>query len=119
LPELNLYKLELEARGHTVTSRWLNGNHQVDDKGLSAEADPKDRERFAVEDLEDILKADCLIHFTEQPRTPTRGGRHVEMGIALGLGIKTIVIGPREHVFCCLPKVLVYPTFDDMLGTFK
>jgi hypothetical protein len=32
--ELCRYADDLRAIGHTITSRWLDGNHQVDDRGL-------------------------------------------------------------------------------------
>ena len=104
---------ELESTGHIITSRWINGNHQIDDKGLSVEAKKAERERFAVEDMEDLLEADVCISFTETPRsTNSRGGRHVEFGIAIAAGKRCIVVGPRENVFHCLPKIEVYETFS-------
>ena len=87
------------------------GGHQIDDKGLSVEAKRSERERFAREDFEDIMNADAVISFTEVPRTTkSRGGRHVEFGIALAAGKKCIIVGPRENVFHCLPWVDVVDT---------
>lgn len=104
--ELLGYKDELEGRGYVITSRWLSGNHQVDGFDPSSEVPEADRVRFAVEDYEDVLAAETVISFTEPPRsTNSRGGRHVEFGIALAAGKEVIVIGPRENVFHCLPKV--------------
>lgn len=104
--ELNRYAAELRAAGHTVTSRWLEGNHEIDDQGLSAEAKAEERTRFALEDWHDLNEASWCISFTEPPRsTNTRGGRHVEYGAALALGMRCIVIGPRENVFHCLPVI--------------
>jgi len=106
----------LAMLGHVVTSRWLNGDHQVDDQGLSREAQAEERERFAREDLEDLSGADLCISFTEPPRsTSSRGGRHVEFGFALGHGIECWVVGPRENVFHCLPQVSVLPSFEAVL----
>lgn len=111
--ELCGYRAALEADGHVVTSRWLNGNHQIDDQGLSAQAAEAERVRFAVEDWEDLMAADCCISFTEIPRSErTRGGRHVEFGGALAAGLGCIVIGPRENVFHCLPKVRWFPDWQ-------
>ena len=47
------------------------------------------------------------------PRAPlsTRGGRHAEFGIALALGKRVIVIGPRENVFHALPAVERYESW--------
>lgn len=115
LVELCEYKSILEALyAVEVTSRWLLGNHQVDDAGLSQEAKAEERERFAVEDFEDLMAADCVMSFTETPRsTNSRGGRHVEFGMALAAGKRCIVIGPRENVFHCLPNVEWYKDFGE------
>lgn len=111
--ELCAYRTALEAAGHIVTSRWLNGDHQVDDAGLSAEAAEEERVRFATEDWDDLMSAGCCISFTEHPRaTNSRGGRHVEFGAALAAGQTCIVVGPRENVFHCLPTVRWFPTWD-------
>jgi hypothetical protein len=121
--ELCGYRDELTALGCEVTSRWLNGSHQIDNQGVPIGDDGERRfemgdpalahwrEHFATEDVADVLAADTLVAFTEQPRSGnSRGGRHVELGIALGTGRHRIVIaGPRENVFCWLPQVEWYP----------
>jgi hypothetical protein len=113
-PDLQHVARELVAMGHEITSRWIKGDHQISDAGLSSEAKAFERARFATEDLADLLIADCCISFTETPRgTNSRGGRHVEYGIALGLAKRLIVVGPRENVFHCLPHVEVYPAWAD------
>lgn len=117
--ELNAYAADLRLCMFRVTSRWLEGNHQISDDGLSAEAKQEERIRFASEDWEDLLSARILIAFTEPPRsTNSRGGRHVELGAALALLEKgyyddVIVVGYRENVFCCLPQVKFFPTWQE------
>ncbi len=114
--ELCGYRKQLEDAGYRVTARWLDGNHQIDDQGLSAEAKAEERTRFACEDWADLLTADICISFTETPRgTNSRGGRHVEFGAALAHGIRSIVVGYRENVFYCLPLVEFYPTWEECL----
>lgn len=114
--ELCEYRSQLRAMGHVVTSRWLDGNHQVSDKGLSEQAAEADRTRFAVEDWEDLTAAEVCISFTEEPRTElTRGGRHVEFGGALAMGKLCIVIGHRENVFHCLPGVHYRSTWESFV----
>lgn len=125
--ELCGYKADLETRGHTVPARWLLGEHQV--HGLEAawavEADgpvPADQAvLFAEDDIEDLLASDVVVNFTEPPRTTSsRGGRHVEYGIALGLrrtGAGThqlFLVGQLENVFHALPEV--DGRFDDWEG---
>jgi hypothetical protein len=115
--ELCSYRALLEASGIEVTSRWLNGNHQISDDGLSAQAKEEERTRFALEDWEDLMRADVCISFTETPRSSnSRGGRHVEFGGALAVGNGVIVVGPRENVFHCLPEVHVFDEFWKALG---
>ena len=98
--ELCDYAASMEARGHHITSRWLLGSHQAENDQLQRGAEA---ERFAAEDLDDVRRAHAVIAFTEPPRSNTsRGGRHVEFGYALGLGIPLVIVGPRENVFGCL-----------------
>lgn len=127
--ELCEYRAVLEGIGVEVTSRWLNGDHQLSDTGTplgdTGEALVEDgdgpeaarlRAKFATEDYEDVLAADLVLAFTQQPRTDKgRGGRHVEYGIALGMAKPTVVIGPRENIFCWLPQIQQHDTWDDFL----
>ena len=118
--ELCGYRAQLEELGHTVTSRWLNGDHQIDDQGLSVEASREERERFAKEDFQDLIMSELCISFTEPPRsTNSRGGRHVEFGIAFGRMMRTWVVGPRENVFHCMEDVLVLEDFGQCIARLK
>lgn len=130
--ELLGYRAEIEDGGIAVTSRWLDGSHQIDDKGVPIGDDGECRfemgdpalahwrEHFAKEDVADVLAADSLIAFTEEPRSGnSRGGRHVEMGIALGAGLNVVVIGPRENVFCWLPQVDWYADWAEFVAAWK
>jgi nucleoside 2-deoxyribosyltransferase len=118
--EMQAYRADLEAAGHVVTSRWINGDHQIDDAGLSLQAKEEERIRFAQEDLHDLVTSDCVISFTEAPRSSnSRGGRHVEYGMALALGKRCIVVGHRENVFHCLPTVEFFQTWDEARPEFQ
>ena len=104
---------ELVSVGYRITSRWIHGNHQISDDGLSEEGSRWEREQFAMEDWQDVMAADCCMSFTEEPRSGhSRGGRHVEFGAALAFGKTCIVVGPRENVFHCLPQVIWYPDWE-------
>ncbi len=112
---------ELTADGHTVTSRWLLGNQQWDAATLAAATaleerreTPPEAARFAVDDWADVRAADVLILFTEPPGSAagTRGGRHVEFGMAYALGKHCLVVGGRENVFHLLPGVEHHPTWE-------
>lgn len=132
--ELCGYRTQLEAMGHAVTARWLNGDHQVSDDGRplrdsgealvegddgsASEAAARLRSHFATEDLLDVLACDLFIAFTEPPRSSaSRGGRHVELGFALALEKTIIVVGHRENIFCWLGCVRFFETFRDAAAT--
>lgn len=115
--ELIVYAERLIARGHEITSRWLQGAHEILDEQIHAGQETKLIQRFAQEDLADLLRADCVIAFTESPRTrPSRGGRHVEFGIAWAMRKLLLVVGWRENVFYALPEVLFFDTADEAIA---
>lgn len=65
-------------------------------------------------DLDDVRSASVCIAFTESPgQAQGRGGRHTELGIALAMGLRVILIGPREHVFHCLPDIEQFDTWEE------
>jgi hypothetical protein len=114
--ELCAYRSLLKQEGHAITSRWLDGNHQISDAGLNEREAEAERIRFATEDWQDLHAAEACISFTEEPRsTSSRGGRHVEFGAALSLGMKCVVVGPRENVFHCIPAVEHFDTWGDFI----
>jgi hypothetical protein len=112
LEQMNLIAAELRQLGHVVTSRWIQGNHRMPDCAVGTRDEVVFRQRFAHEDLDDLRAADCCLSVSEEPRCPTRGGRHVEFGIAIERGLRCIVVGPREHVFHWLPEVEWYPDWS-------
>lgn len=100
---------ELASLGFQVTSSWIHAEQP--------EETMADALRGALGEscLSDLVRADGLITFTEpSDSTWARGGRHVELGYALGLGdFRVIVVGHRENVFHCLSEVEFYATWDD------
>jgi hypothetical protein len=107
----------LEAFGPQVTSRWVRGDHELDD-GLTNEAKAGLNARFGGEDIEDIHAADVVVSFTEPPQSAyARGGRHVEFGVAVASGKRLIVIGYRENVFHWLPQIEFYERWEDIIRT--
>jgi len=130
--ELCGYREELAELGIEVTSRWLNGSHQLDNSGIPItdegerrfeDGDPSVdylRAHFATEDMGDVLAAQTVVAFTEEPRaSASRGGRHVELGTALAASKRVIVIGPRENVFCWLPQVEQHEKWGDFLASLE
>ena len=109
MPEMVEVAEQLRRIGHEVTSRWIRGFGNPD-----AET--------ALYDLTDIVIADAIILFTEDPTAnvpfAARGGRHVEFGYALRAGKKLYLVGPRENIFHELPDVLAFEDVDEMLHHF-
>ena len=105
---------ELRDLGFDVCSSW----HESEADPHDETTDPLDLQHAAQTCLYDIGTADMLILFTEpagQIDGATRGGRHVEMGIALGYHLHVLTVGPPESAFCYLPLVTNYPTFMGLL----
>lgn len=116
--ELLRHKTSLEELGYRVTSRWLQGDHQISDDEMSDDARRQAKAHFATEDWEDLLAADIVISFSEEPRSSnSRGGRHVEFGAALALGKTSIVVGPVENVFHLLEGVHRFDSFEEALSS--
>ena len=121
LEELQGYADDLRAIGHRVEARWLLGDHQIHEGADKVEAAtmsvPIEGRVFAEDDVLDVASADMLIAFSEEPRAggASRGGRHVEFGLALAWRKKVIVVGPRENVFHTLPGVKHFWSWDDEL----
>lgn len=129
-PEMQEYARELRALGIEVTSRWINGSHQVMLNGEplgperealfenAHESMEQQRREFAQHDWDDLMAADVVISFTEQPRkaSTSRGGRHVEFGAALAAGKRCIVVGWRENVFHCLAGVEFVETWAEAIS---
>lgn len=134
--ELCEYRTQLESLGHEVTSSWLNGSHQISDAGVPigehgeslVEGDDGSttdkaaelRAKFAENDFLDVDRSDLLIAFTEPPRSgASRGGRHVEFGIALGRGVPVWIVGHRENIFAWLPQVAFFNDFSAVMCHFN
>jgi nucleoside 2-deoxyribosyltransferase len=107
---------QLQALGHTITSRWvMPGADHVIPAGQSEQAADAERRRFAMEDCEDVHACDWMISLMQEPRDNSRGGRHIEFGMALGLGKRLTIIGPRETVFHHLDQVEHFDSVDAFL----
>ena len=104
----------LKSHGCTITSRWVKPDcEHVLPTGISEQAADHERQRFALEDVEDVRAANWTISFMEEPRGNSRGGRHIEFGMAVALGHRLTIIGPRETVFHHLPNVEQFDTVAD------
>lgn len=110
-----------------VTSRWIDhfagaaaiGNNAPLPKSFEPQhlnRYPEQCMPFAVADLEDIDRADMLVAIST---LGGKGGRHVELGYALGKGKQVAVVGTRENVFHTLEAVRVYPNINSFLASMR
>ena len=83
--ELLAYADHLKTLRFTITARWLLGLHE----GLPERT-------CALDDAEDVHLADTLLFFAEpESSNYSRGGRHVEFGMAVAWGKRVITMSPR------------------------
>ncbi len=86
---------------------------------MDPRAPGRTRSLSAVEDIEYLADADCLVSFTERPTEgvswAARGGRHVEFGVALATGKRLCLVGPRENIFHHLPRVEVFRGLAELI----
>lgn len=99
------WRAVLEHAGFVVIARWL-------DLPADAQADAEGAEM----DLEDVVASDVLL-LINPPEWAERGtgGRHVELGYALGAGKRLVLFGARTNVFHQLPAVEAYDDVDACL----
>lgn len=111
LEEMQEYGRQLEGLGHEITSQWIKG-HQVDDEMFYVD--------YCYEDINDLANAQTLILFSDnfQPST-SRGGRHVEFGLALAYDQRIILVGQRENIFQYHDTVEQYDTWDGAYSMLK
>lgn len=115
-----VYAGKLESAGHQVTSRWIRQATGDMPDGCTVELmnqRPSECAPHAQTDMDDIRRSNVLVCFTEWPSST--GGRHVEFGYALALGIRIVIVGPREHIFHTIPQVEHYSTREKFEETWK
>ncbi len=104
-PYINERAKELRAAGIEITARWIT----------LEKASPTNEERmkYAGYDRDDVAAADILVLFTDPTKTHFRAGRHVEFGIAVGIGLSRpfpiFVVGPEyENIFHYLAEQVTH-----------
>ena len=102
----------LESAGHEVISSWLAEGHELSPgtMGTAPVMDDEYATHHANNDIQEVLEADVLLALTDdwcraylvewdQALLRPSGGRHVEMGVALGGGKYVVVLGDHENIF--------------------
>lgn len=113
--EMREYRDILHSIGYAVTSHWIDQHGGLEAESCSFERlnnYPEDCDRFAQVDIRDLQLADTVISFTEANPGSSKGGRHIEHGMAIALGKTIVIVGPRENVFHCSAD-LIFDSFED------
>ncbi len=96
--------IKLAMQGNICTARWLWRDEGAD-KGVGSRWKSTDLSALAVDysrqDLEDISIADVVYVLTDNCEG-VPGGMWVEMGYALALNKKVLLVGPYQNIFCHL-----------------
>lgn len=100
---------KLEAGDHFCTASWLLEDMS---KPLSDAA----KGTVAFKDVLEVQASDLVILLAETEPVHVPGGKHVEVGVALGSGIPVYVVGPPENVFHYHPLVERFSDIDDLLS---
>lgn len=91
---------DLEAAGHQVVSSWIDAPvSAAEDARRDANPDPAERQYWALNDLDDIERADTFVLIDPSGK---RGGCYVELGLAIGADLDCFVVGERTNVFTYL-----------------
>ena len=117
-PELRRCRENLLTLGHEVLSQYLVADSAATEEEVATV--PEVGVPLAQQDMAEIEEVNALILFTEPALvTPTRGGAHVEFGMALALGRHIAVVGPRMNAFHTLPEVRQFASWSDALRAIE
>ena len=101
-----------EQTEHAVVSTWIDVALTVPDATTDTIEVEEMWQRWALQDLSEVAQADLMIAFTDGQWA--RGGRHVELGYALALGIPVALVGPKEHIFHSHPLVTQFQDWQSV-----
>lgn len=94
--------------GYKVQARWLDQQDQGIDTDL-INKNPERAAECATADISDIVTADTVVLFTDEPSTT--GGRHVELGLGIAFGKHIVIVGPLENIFQAVIGITHLPDF--------
>ncbi len=103
-----------EARGHIITCDWTK---HIAPEGMDWAQDwaQNGNKTYAQEDLEGVRECDVLVAYMPDPDICYKGA-WIEIGIALGLDKKVILIGVDiTTVFLGLPNITVVDCKEEAL----
>lgn len=107
---------QLKRMGFFITSRWHSDPNHLVFRDATSPEEIAWNDTLAHHDMEDLYSAEAIVYFAEHG---SRGGSHVEFGMAIAWGKDLILVGPRSHVFTFFCQVICYETWEDFLEAAK
>ena len=105
---------ELEAAGIEVTSSWIKKAKPIDPYH------PDLQRTEAIQDIEDVRRADVIALFTNQFGKRPGRGKYVELGIALALDKTVILVGSAatnaDTVFYYMPSIIKVSSLKQLIA---
>ena len=102
---------DLEDMNIEVVSTWHKEPHKPSTS--MHEVSSAFCRRTAKRDIKELQSADTFILLSVDPDFKfTRGGHCVEEGWAQALGLRFLLVGPRQNVFCYLPGIKRVKTWE-------
>ena len=106
MPLMQLWRSALALDGIGCTAHWID----VAASGMRAVEGDDVMRREAARDFEDLREADALVCYNPKGGPDGgRGGRHAELGAALGMGKRVVLVGARTNIMHWHPGVVVVP----------
>jgi len=102
----------LDNNGFDIVSTWV---YKVFKR--TADYTEEEREAIAVRDTEEVKKADAMVLISDDEYYA--GGKFVEAGVALGLGIPILVLGRRENILLWHKDVQLFNTREEVLAELQ
>lgn len=115
---IRTYAAELREVGITVTSSWLNEQHEINPgtEGAATALSDEQVSQHAQTDIREVRNSDLLVLFTAAAvGVEGGGGRHVETGVALALRKPVLIVGEPENVFHRTTGVFAFPDWHAAL----
>ena len=98
--------------GHTITATRLQ-----EDFSRTANYTEAERTAIALKDAVEVAASDGLVLLASPYRVP--GGKFVEVGVAIGLGLPVYVLGHRENMLMWHPLTQQYNSVEDLIKHFN
>ena len=103
-------------QGFAVASTWHAGGDLRPDHTVP----PGVLHAASLQAMAELRSADLVVVFTEPLGSAyQRGGRHVELGVALALEKVVFVVGPREAMFHHHPRVLQVQSETELVRAIR